>query len=271
MTLKQMPAGAIPIAARRQGVYVVLQACLPGLPEHAAGVLLVDPATDKGYFRLRSRFDDLDEDTEFWDDLARDVEDRVREYGAEEYLRRLEDCLSNVLRVGERHSVEVDSFTRVLDRLFREQVEPVAVERYRTHVPLYTLRAAAGYLSDEIAPEESDLVPLPAWRRPSDRLFAAVVDGPSMEPLIPDGSLNLFSSDLQGSRQGKVVLIERFGVSDEAQRYSVKRYQSRKIARGEDQWEHGSITFVPQNPDFEPWSPQPDEFRILAEWLGVIE
>jgi hypothetical protein len=82
--------------------------------------------------------------------------------------------------------------------------------------------------------------------------------------------LKLFSYDLQGSRQGKVVLIERFGVSDEAQRYSVKRYHSAKIVR-ENDWEHGSITFIPENRDFEPWSPEPGEFRIVAEWLGVIE
>jgi hypothetical protein len=190
----------------------------------------------------------------------------------------MEDTLSNSLRVSERKEVAVDSFTRVLDRLFDENVEPVKIEPYRSHLPVYTLRAAAGYLGEGVQPEQAnpdevnpdEWAPVPEWRRPSQRLFAVRIEGRSMEPLIPDGSLNLFSADLQGSRGGKVVLIERFDTSDPSLRYSVKRYTSRKVLRG-DEWEHGDVTFVPVNPEYEPWSPQPGEFRILAEWLGVIE
>jgi phage repressor protein C with HTH and peptisase S24 domain len=265
-----MPGTVVSIDRRRQGAYVLLDACLPGRDPQPAGVLLIDPATGRGYVRLRSHFDDLTDDTEVLDALAEDLEAKLHEVGAEALLASLEDSLSNVLRVSERRTVEVDSFLRVLDNLFDRYVEAVQVEPYRTHLPVYTLRAAAGFLSEEGAPEPEGWAPAPAWRRPSERLFVAHVDGQSMEPLIPDGSLNLFSLDLQGSRQGKVVLIERFGTAAGTGRYSVKRYTSRK-AVSEEGWEHGAITFVPQNHDFEPWSPEPGEFRIIAEWLGVVE
>ena len=265
-----MPAGVVPITGRRQGTYVLLEAALPGQPVHTIGVLLIDPATDRAFLRMRSRFDDLTADTEVLDALGEDMRARIAEQGAVAYLQTLEDTLSNVVGVSGRQAVAVDSFTRVLENLFDRYVEKVAVEPYRSHLPLYTLRAAAGYLSDEGLAEAEDWVPAPSSRRPSRDMFVAHVDGQSMEPLIPDGSLNLFRYGVQGSRQGKVVLIERFGV-DRSARYSVKRYTSSKVFRDDDQWEHGQIVFVPQNREYESWSPEPGEFRILAEWLGTLE
>jgi hypothetical protein len=265
-----MPAGIVPISARRQGEYALLQAAWPGQPAHTIGVYLLDPATGRAYLRLRSRFDDLTDDPEVLEALGDDMQDRAREIGAEAYLQSLEDSLSNVLRITDRTPIAVDSFRRALERLFTEHVEPVAVEPFQTHVPLWSVRAAAGYLSDEATPEAEDWVPAPEGKRLTRDMFVAHVEGASMEPLIPDGSLNLFRYGVAGSRQGKVVLIERFGV-DQAARYSVKRYTSTKIFRGDDDWEHGDITFVPVNHEFEPWSPAPGEFRIIAEWLGTVE
>ncbi len=265
-----MPAGAIPIAAHRHGTYVLLDAALPGQPPHTVGVVLIDPAADRGYLRFRSRFDDLTGDTEVLDALEADMRARIAEMGAGAFLLSLEDRLSNVLCVGERRSVAVDSYTRVLDRLFSRHVEPVPVAQFRTHLPLYTLRAAAGFLSEEGTPEVEDWVPAPPSRRLSEDMFVAHVEGRSMEPLIPDGSLNLFRYGVHGSRQGKVVLIERFGV-DQSGRYSVKQYTSTKNVREDGQWEHGQIVFVPRNREFEAWSPEPGEFRIIAEWLETLE
>jgi phage repressor protein C with HTH and peptisase S24 domain len=266
-----MPAAVVPITAgRRQGAYVLIEAHVPGKTPAPAGILLIDTATGQGYSRFRRQFDDLTDDTEVFDALAEDFDLKIREMGAEPFLASLEDSLSCTIRVSEREAVQVDSFTRVLDRLFDRYVEPVQIDKFRTHVPLQTLRAAAGGLGPEDLVESDEWVPLPARRRPSERLFAALVEGDSMEPLIPDGSLNLFSFDLQGSRQGKVVLIELFGSAAGSGRYSVKRYTSTKSVR-EDDWEHTAVTFVPHNHAHQPWHPRPEEFRIVAEWLCVIE
>ena len=62
--------------------------------------------------------------------------------------------------------------------------------------------------------EAEDWVPAPEGMRLSPDLFVAHVVGRSMEPRIPDGSLNLFRLHPAGSRQGKILLIERFGVLD---------------------------------------------------------
>jgi SOS-response transcriptional repressor LexA len=262
-----VPATVLPFTARREGQYVVLEAA-----SQPIGVLLVDPATDRGWVRLRTDFAALTDDTEVLDALADDLRDRLAEYGAEKLLRSLEDSLSNMLRIGERQAVEVDAFTRMLERLYAEHVEEPAVAPFRTHVPLFTLRAAAGSLGDEMTAEAEEWIPAPEGMRLDRGLFAAHVVGRSMEPRIPDGSLNLFRLNPAGSRQGKILLIERFGIADQSARYTVKRYTSRKkVNEAEDTWEHEQIRLEPLNPEFEPWDVEPRDFAVVAEWLRVIE
>lgn len=250
---------------------MVLEASLPERAPQPIGVLLMDPAADRAWVRLRDRFDDLTEDTEFWDALADDLRAKAAEAGAEALLRSLEDTLSNALRVGERQSVQVDAFTRAVERLYAEHVAEPPVRRFETHVPLYSLRAAAGSLGEEMAVEAEDWVPAPEGMRLSPDLFVAHVVGKSMEPRIPDGSLNLFKLRPAGSRQGKILLVERYGITDPTARYTVKRYTSIKRQTSEDEWEHERIRLEPLNPEYEPWDVEPQDFAVVAEWLRVIE
>jgi phage repressor protein C with HTH and peptisase S24 domain len=194
----------------------------------------------------------------------------MTESGAEVFLQTLEDSLSNTLRVSPRESVPVDAFSRVLDRLYREHVEDTQVQQFATHLPLYSLRAAAGHLGDEMLSEAEDWVPAPEGMRLEKDLFVAHVEGRSMEPRIPDGSLNLFRFNPVGSRQGKILLIEQFGVLDKTARYTVKRYTSTKVHH-EGQWRHEQIRLEPLNPEFEAWNVDPEGFAVVAEWLRVID
>jgi SOS-response transcriptional repressor LexA len=257
----------------RLGVYALLEAALPGQPPHKIGVLLKDPATDRMYARLRQSFDDIasPEDAEVFESLEEDIRRQSEEMGAEAFLQSLEDSLSNALRISERKAVGVDSFSRVLDRLFDEHVERIAVQPFRTHLPLYSLRAAAGKLGEDMEAAEEDWVRAPEGMRLSEDMFVAHVTGHSMEPRIPDGSLNLFRLHPVGSRQNKILLIQRFGALDETSRYTIKKYTSRKVHKGEDQWEHEQIRLEPLNPEFEAWDVGPQDFAVVAEWLRVIE
>lgn len=268
-----MPASVIPITARRRGAYTVLEAALPQRPPHSIGVLLIDPESDRLWVRMRQRYDDLadPDDAEVLEALEADIRARSAEMGAEAYLASLEDSLSNAVRVTGRREVPVDSFTRVLDGLYGELVEPLEVKPYRTHVPLYTLRAAAGKLGEDMEAAEQDWVRAPEGMHLDANLFAAHVVGRSMEPRIPDGSLNLFRFHPVGSRQGKIVLVERFGAFEETARYTVKRYTSQKVQTGEDEWRHERIRLEPLNPEFEAWDVEPQDFAVVAEWLRVIE
>jgi SOS-response transcriptional repressor LexA len=257
----------------RAGTYVVLEAVLPERAAANIGVLLVDPVTDRAWVRMRKDFSGLaaPDDAEVLEALEEDLAVQAAAVGAEAFLQWLEDSLSNVVRVSERQQVAVDAFSRVADRLFEQHVEKIAVEPHRTHVPLYSLRAAAGALGEEMGSEVEDWVRVPDGVRVEEGLFVAHVEGHSMEPRIPAGSLNLFRFHPVGSRQAKILLIQRFGVTDDTARYTIKKYTSRKRKTGEDQWEHERIRLEPLNPEYEAWDVEPQDFAVVAEWLRVIE
>ena len=270
---------AVTPISKRRGWYAVLEAALPGHAPENIGVLLIDPSADRGWVRLRPRFDDIadPEDAEVLEAMEPHISRCLQESGAEAYFQSLEDSLSNVVRVSDRREVQVDAFSRVLDRLYSEHISPLEVRPYVTHLPLYSLRAAAGGLGEEMPSEPEDWVRAPEGLRLGPDLFVAHVVGRSMEPRIPDGSLNLFRLHPAGSRQNKILLIQRFGAMDETARYTVKKYTSIKISQGEGfeggdaQWRHQRIRLEPLNPEFEAWDVGPEDFAVVAEWLRVIE
>ena len=113
---------------------------------------------------------------------------------------------------------------------------------------------------------EEDWVPAPEGVRPGRDLFVAHVVGSSMEPRIPDGSLNLFRFHPAGFRQGNIPLIERRAALDETARYTVKCYTSTKVYdEAGEQWRHERIRLEPLNPEFEPWEVEPNDFAVVAE------
>jgi len=264
-------ASVVPINARAQGEYVVLQLALPGQPVHNIGILLLDTASEKWRFRLRDRWDDLaePEDVEYLAALHQDFENKIGETGARRFLESLEDSLSHVLRVSERASVPVDSFSRVADQLFEQYVEPLPVRRFTTHLPLYSLRAAAGKFGADEEVEQEDWVRAPEGMRLYEGMFVAHVVGHSMEPRIAHNSLNIFRAPVVGSRQGKIVLVELLGVHE---RFTVKRYTSQKSSRGEEAWEHTRIRLEPLNPEYEAFDLAPEQIKyVIAEWVATIE
>ena len=156
-------------------------------------------------------------------------------------------------------------------------VEPAPKDRYVTCVPLVPLRAAAGTFSDpqHIEDEDFEWVEIASRRRLRKGMFVAQVVGKSMEPAIPDGAWCLFCSPVEGTRQGKTVLVQlRDAIDPETgQRYTVKRYESQKVVEG-DSWRHEKITLKPVNPAFEPvvlTAADEGEVQVIGELVEVLE
>ena len=162
--------------------------------------------------------------------------------------------------------------------LFRPRtVEPAPEERYVTCVPLVPLRAAAGGFSDPQHIEDDDFEWVAVESRHPLRkgMFVAQVVGKSMEPAIRDGAWCLFRAPVEGTRQGKTVLVQLRDATDPetGQRYTVKRYKSEKAEEG-DLWRHVKITLDPVNPDFEPivlTGADEGELQVVAELVEVLE
>lgn len=160
-------------------------------------------------------------------------------------------------------------------------VEPKEDQRFRTCVPLVSLRAAAGAWSEEqaslegIADHASDWITWDEAPRFEPGMFVARVQGASMEPEIPNGSYCLFRPDRGGSRNGRRLLVWHSGVSDPTTggQYTVKVYRSEKVANEEGGWKHARITLEPLNPEFEPIVLEPQEegeVRVIAEVAAVL-
>jgi SOS-response transcriptional repressor LexA len=255
--------------------YYVLQAEFPGGGLNPIGLLLEDPTSNQLHLRLRRDLETLagDEDAEVLLALAQDLKGKAAEMGAAALLRSLEDSLSNAIQITDRQPVQVGNFEWSLNQLFREHV-PTSVRKFETHVPVYSLRAAAGKFleNDEIQEEGWEEIPASLRRKLDPDLFAAHIAGHSMEPQIPDGSLCLFRANLPGSREGKLVLAQ--DCANKA--FAIKRYQSEKncddALEEQGSWSHRRIHLISLNPAYDSWylTAEEDKYRILAEFLTVL-
>lgn len=162
--------------------------------------------------------------------------------------------------------------------LFRPRmVEPKTEERYVTCVPLVPLEVAAGAFREgqpALDGDEVEWAEVGAGHRLRSGMFVAQVVGKSMEPEIPDGAYCLFRAPVEGSRQGKTVLV---GLRDAAdpeteEKYTVKRYESEK-GEVDGSWRHTGIKLMPANPDFQPIELEAgdeERLRVVAELVEVL-
>jgi type III restriction enzyme len=163
---------------------------------------------------------------------------------------------------------------------FRSVRSPTADQRFKTCVPLTTLRAAAGYWSaDQMSIEgiesiANDWIAYDTTTRFRPGMFVARVIGDSMEPRIPANSYCLFREPGAESRKGKTVLVWHRGVidSETGGQYTVKVYNSEKLVT-EEEWEHTRITLKPLNSKYDPIELMPKDegdVRVLALFVEVV-
>ncbi len=263
-----------PLVATWSARYAVVRVELPGRGAENVGVLVEDASTDMLHIRFRRDWLEMgaeEEDAEVLELLAEDLAAKAREMGARELLAWLETNVSGTVQISEFDTALVDDYGRTVNRLYRRHV-PSNVLEFRTHLPKYTLRVAAGkFLENEDITAEG-WVEAPEDLRVTPDLFVALIQGHSMEPLIPDGSLCVFRYGVTGSRQGRLVLVEDT-TSGGANRYTVKRYLSEKAPAEEGSWRHTRIRLESLNPEYPSWDLDPDDekYRIVGEFQRVLE
>ncbi|HTW67215.1 MAG TPA: S24 family peptidase [Bryobacteraceae bacterium] len=266
-----MPTSAATIQSRL-GQYSLIQAEIPGQGLVNIGVLLRDAESDSLRLRFRRDLESLagEEELEVLELLPEDLARKASEMGAEKLFEHLETNASNAIRITNREEVLVDDFSRTLDRLYLKNIQSNVLE-FRTHLPRYSLRAAAGKFLENEEISAEGWIEAPEDLRLSTDMFVAQIAGHSMEPRIPDGSLCVFHYGVAGSRQGRLVLVENLETGGN-NRYTVKRYQSEKT-QSEQGWRHGRIRLESLNPEFPSWDLDPDEekYRILAEFVRVLD
>ena len=169
-------------------------------------------------------------------------------------------------------------------RLPLEEVRP-----FENCVPLYDLKVAAGKFSVEQQVTElyeglsgqdvsdNEWVELPDAFRHRRGLFVAQVVGESMNRRIPNGAWCLFKLNPEGSRRGKVVLVQHRDITDTdtGGHYTVKVYESKKDERPDGTWRHASIILKPDTTasGYEPITlsaKQGEDLKVIAELVAVL-
>jgi SOS-response transcriptional repressor LexA len=266
-----MPAAVISIGAKRRAYWCLLEIAQPGRRPVPYGILLVDQETGRMTQRLRdfACFEELDEEEfDILTALSSDLEGKAREMGGLRLLDWFEDSFSHFFRISDRTAIAYGDARTTVDRLFDEHVDST-VREFVTHLPLYGLRAAATKFGEAMDAEPEGWVRAPEGLRITIGMFVAHVVGHSMEPLIPDGGLCIFRTPVTGSRRGRLLLIEKFGETDFASRYTVKKY-ARQGQLTESAEREGSIRLEPLNPEFEAFELTSDDFRVVAEFVQVF-
>ncbi|MDP9053336.1 MAG: S24 family peptidase [Acidobacteriota bacterium] len=256
----------------RHGFWWVLEVAPSGRRPLPYGILLVDKETGELTRRLREPdcFRDLEEqEFDILLALTADLDLKAGERGGLELLDWLEDGASNFLRIGERSPISYANPTTAVDGLFEAHVDST-VRPFVTHLPVFGLRAAATKFGEGMEVEQESWVRAPENLRLAEGMFVAYVVGRSMEPLIPDGSACIFRAPVTGSRRNRYLLIEKFGETDFASRYTVKKY-ARQGNLHESADREEPVRLEPLNPEFEPFELTGDGFRVVAEFVQVLE
>jgi len=163
------------------------------------------------------------------------------------------------------------------------------VKPYVNAVPIYDLAIAAGLFSEmqfvNEVPLAGDInnfdqyqwVELPDSFRIHSGQFIAKVVGESMNKRIPNGSWCLFNLNPVGTRQGKIVLVQHRNIDDPdtGGHYTIKTYQSEKVASEDGDWQHSRITLKPYStdPNYKPIVLEVedgDEVAVIAEMIAVF-
>ena len=244
--------GGLSVVTSFEGQYLLVQVALPNTTLQHIGVLLIDVGSDRLYCRFRRDLEEFAGDEADWfNELPDYISQNADELGAEKCVEWLESTFSNAVRISPRKRVLIgDRAATTVDRLYARLIRPKVLP-FRTHLPQYTLEAAAGRFGKRMAVEPEGWVEVRTGIPLTDDMFVAHVEGHSMEPEIPDVCLCAFRSEIVGSQEGKVLLVEHCNESGGGS-YTVKVVRRSRDSdpngRSDPAWLHEHLTLQSTNP-----------------------
>jgi hypothetical protein len=257
-----------------EGAYHVVRAALARDNVQDIGILL--RAEDDRLLALWRR--DFEEfagaHTQLLKQLTSDFTDKAHQLGTQKCLKWLSSASARVVRMRRRRQVLIEyAAAYTLNTLYAKHIRPLVLP-FSTHLPQYSLEAAAGKFGRQMAVEPEGWVEVRTEIPLNGNMFVAHVQGRSMEPLIPDASLCVFQHGVTNPWDGKVQLVEQYGELG-GSRYTVKLcHVSRTVdptqpgARG---WLHERVTLDSINPAYDSWDVAADgKIRALGEFLFVV-
>jgi len=229
-------------------------------------------------------------DSQIWEGHPENNADSVVKRARDHFV----DLVKNTYRVLLSRGMKgcfVHFMDKDTERFFRSRMEVAQVKEkmkilpiefeglkevaYKTHLPVYSLKAAAGYFGNGVEVEKEGWIEVSGVKKLDKDMFVTKVFGKSMEPNIPDGSYCVFRANPEGTRQGKIVLAQYQGTADTETggSYTVKFYQSLKKKNEDENGRNESITLKPANKSYAPivlGRENLEFFKIVAEYVGQV-
>jgi hypothetical protein len=258
-----------------QAEYLILQATVGGSKVKNIGILLFDPETNKLHCRYRRDFKEFaGDEADVFQMLPQHIEEKTEKLGAAKCLEWMESKFSNAVLISRRKSILVSDFHQTLGELYGEHIQPEVLQ-FRTHLPQYSIQAAAGKYGKQMEAEPEGWVEVISDMPLNEDMFVTHVTGHSMEPRIPDASLCAFQAKVEGSWDNRILLIEHYGESG-GNRYTVKLVHVSANGdphqEGEADWLHQPVTLESLNPEYPSWSvPSAGKIKALGEFLFVVD
>jgi hypothetical protein len=259
----------------RTGAYWLVLAALPIVNSQAIGVLLLDFNSNRLHCRFRRDFAEFAGDEADWfRELTDFILQIANELGAAHCVALLESTLSNAVRISASKRIPIGArAATTVDELYAKHIRP-SILPFRTHLPQYSLEAAAGKFGKQMCVEPQGWVEVRTDIPLSDEMFVIHVTGHSMEPLIPDASLCAFRSQTSVAWDGKVLLFERYGESG-GNRYTVKLCHLSKTVdlnnERDEAWLHQRVILESINPDYKSWEvASAEKVHAIGEFLFVV-
>jgi len=260
----------------RVGEYWLVLAALPGTDSQNIGVLLLDIGADRLHCRFRRDFEVFaDHETDWFRELPAYITQRAQELGGQKCIAWLESTLSHAVRISTPKRIPIaDRAAATVDELYLTHIRPKVLP-YVTHLPQFSLEAAAGKFGKQMSVEPEGWVEVPSEVPLLEDMFVTHVRGHSMEPLIADNSLCAFRSPISGSWNGRVLLFEKY---DEAggNRYTVKVCRLSKAVDSDVAWLPQHIALESINPKYESWEYETgdpsfaEKIRAVGEFLFMV-
>jgi hypothetical protein len=257
-----------------KGAYYVAQGVLPRGGFRNIGVILCLDG-DRLLTRWRRDLENLPSGQPDWlKQLTSEILEKTKQLGPQKCLQWLRAKSSGNFRISLRRPILIaDSPEQVLDKLYAQRVHPQMLP-FRTHLPQYSLEAAAGKFGRKMDVVAEGWVEVQTDLPLTDDMFVAHVEGHSMEPLIPAASLCAFRHHIASSWDGKVLLIQQHGYS-EGNRFTIKLCRLRKhLGPAEEDGKsqiQERISLESLNPDYESWDlPKDEKIGAIGEFLFVV-
>lgn len=171
-------------------------------------------------------------------------------------------------------SAEIPDTHEVVD--LKARIEPDVIEsaKFIDFLPFYTIKAACGKFGEGEEAQVSGWVRADGLGKLNKNMFVVRASGKSMEPRIADGSLCVFRTNVVGSRNNKIVLVQHHSLfdPDHSGNFTIKIYTSQKAYDHDTgEWIHEKIVLKPLNSDYEPIIlAEDDSYQVVGELVAVL-